>query len=37
MKIKKTLYFAYGSNMNLNHIAFLCPDAEPKQTDRLEG
>lgn len=22
------LYFAYGSNMNLNQMAFRCPDAE---------
>ena len=22
------VYFAYGSNMNLNQMAFRCPDAE---------
>lgn len=37
IKIEKTLYFAYGSNMNRNQMAFRCPDAEPIQTVRLEG
>ena len=31
------LYFAYGSNMNLNQMAFRCPDAEVIDTVRLEG
>ena len=31
------LYFAYGSNMNLNQMAFRCPDAEVVDTVRLEG
>lgn len=29
------LYFAYGSNMNVNQMAFHCPDAEPVDTLRL--
>ena len=28
IKTKEKLYFAYGSNMNLNQMAFRCPDAE---------
>ena len=31
------LYFAYGSNMDLNQMAFRCPDAEVIETVRLEG
>ena len=31
------LYFAYGSNMNVNQMAFRCPDAEVVDTVRLEG
>ncbi len=31
------LYFAYGSNMNLNQMAFRCPDAQVVDTVRLEG
>lgn len=31
------LYFAYGSNMNLNQMAFRCPDAAVVDTVRLEG
>lgn len=31
------LYFAYGSNMNLNQMAFRCPDAQVVDTIRLEG
>lgn len=31
------LYFAYGSNMDLNQMAFRCPDAEVLETVRLEG
>ena len=26
--MEKLLYFAYGSNMNLDQMAFRCPDAE---------
>lgn len=28
IEIKEKHYFAYGSNMNLNQMAFRCPDAE---------
>lgn len=31
------LYFAYGSNMNLDQMAFRCPDAQVVDTVRLEG
>ena len=31
------LYFAYGSNMNLNQMAFRCPEAEVVDTVRLDG
>lgn len=31
------LYFAYGSNMNRNQMAFRCPDAKVAGTVRLEG
>lgn len=31
------LYFAYGSNMNVNQMNFRCPDAEILETVRLEG
>ncbi len=31
------LYFAYEINMNLNQMAFRCPDAEVVDTVRLEG
>ena len=37
MKIKEKLYFAYGSNMNTNQMAFRCPDAQAVGTVRLEG
>ena len=37
MKTNEKLYFAYGSNMNLNQMAFRCPDAEVVDTVRLEG
>ena len=37
MKTNERLYFAYGSNMNLNQMAFRCPDAEVVNTVRLEG
>lgn len=36
-KIEKQLYFAYGSNMNLNQMAYRCPDAQVVGTVRLEG
>lgn len=31
------MYFAYGSNMNLEQMGFRCPDAEVVETVRLEG
>lgn len=31
------LYFAYGSNMNTNQMAFRCPDAEVVEAVRLNG
>ena len=31
------LYFAYGSNMDLNQMDFRCPDAQALETVRLEG
>ena len=37
MKTNEKLYFAYGSNMNLNQMAFRCPDAQVVDTVRLEG
>ena len=37
MKTEEKLYFAYGSNMNLNQMEFRCPDAEAVDTVRLEG
>ena len=37
IKTKEKLYFAYGSNMNLNQMAFRCPDAEVVESIRLEG
>ena len=37
MNTEEKLYFAYGSNMNLNQMAFRCPDAEVVDTVRLEG
>ena len=37
IEIKEKHYFAYGSNMNLNQMAFRCPDAEVVEPVRLEG
>ena len=37
IKTKEKLYFAYGSNMNLNQMAFRCPDAEVVESVGLEG
>ena len=37
IKTKEKLYFAYGSNMNLNQMAFRCPDAQVIDTVRLEN
>lgn len=34
---EKTLYFAYGSNLNLDQMARRCPDAEPVGRVRLDG
>ncbi len=31
------LYFAYGSNMNLNQMAFRCPDAEMIESVQVEN
>lgn len=33
----KQLYFAYGSNMDLDQMAYRCPKAEMVETVRLEG
>jgi len=33
----KTLYFAYGSNINLDQMAQRCPDAKPMGPVTLEG
>ncbi len=33
----KSLYLAYGSNMNLKQMAFRCPDAVPTDSFYLEG
>lgn len=35
--LEKKLYFAYGSNMNLEQMDFRCPDAQALETVRLEG
>lgn len=37
IEIEEKHYFAYGSNMNLNQMAFRCPDAEVVEPVRLEG
>ena len=34
---KKTLYIAYGSNLNTAQMAFRCPDAEAVGTGIIEG
>lgn len=34
--IERTLYFAYGSNMNVGQMMFRCPDAQRVETVRLE-
>ena len=31
------MYFAYGSNMNLDQMAYRCPAAEAVCTAKLEG
>lgn len=36
-KMSETLYFAYGSNMNLSQMAFRCPDAEVVGPVRVDG
>lgn len=36
-KLEKNLYFAYGSNMNLDQMALRCPQAEVVGPARLEG
>ena len=35
--MKEQLYFAYGSNMNLDQMEFRCPQALPVGNVRLEG
>lgn len=35
--MSETLYFAYGSNMNLNQMAHRCPDAKVVGVCRAEG
>ena len=37
MKTKGKLYFAYGSNMNLNQMVFRCPDAQVVDTRPVGG
>lgn len=34
---RKTLYIAYGSNINLQQMAYRCPTAKPVQTAMLKG
>ena len=35
--MSETLYFAYGSNINLNQMAVRCPDAQVVESAVLEG
>lgn len=35
--MEKTIYFAYGSNMNLDQMEYRCPAARVLETVRLEG
>ena len=35
--MKETYYFAYGSNMNLDQMAYRCPAASVVENVRLEG
>lgn len=35
--MNETLYFAYGSNINLNQMAVRCPDAKVVESAVLEG
>ena len=37
MKTNEKFYFAYGSNMNLDQMAYRCPAAEAVCTAKLEG
>ena len=34
---RKTLYIAYGSNINLQQMAYRCPTAKPVHTGMLKG
>ena len=36
-KMEHAMYFAYGSNMNLDQMAYRCPAAEAVCTAKLEG
>lgn len=36
-RIEEQMYFAYGSNMNLDQMAYRCPAAEAVCTAKLEG
>ena len=35
--MKETYYFAYGSNMNLDQMAYRCPAASVVEPVQLEG
>ena len=35
--LRKTLYIAYGSNINLQQMAYRCPTAKPVHTGMLKG
>jgi len=35
--MKETYYFAYGSNMNLDQMAYRCPAASVVENVRLDG
>ena len=35
--MKETYYFAYGSNMNLDQMAYRCPAASVVENVKLEG
>ena len=35
--MKESYYFAYGSNMNLDQMAYRCPAASVVENVRLEG
>ena len=35
--MKESYYFAYGSNMNLDQMAYRCPEASVVENVRLDG